>query len=132
MMTGHTIEDTRTRVPRIWALAGGVAAAAVWWPATVVAEPIDNTWDIEAYDDCINYTTKHSMQCCIESGGVPKLPDDPNGCAAPAAEPQGAPRGPVRVPPGMIPDITVAPADPGQPPPPAVDAPVVPIGPAAG
>ncbi len=71
-----------------------VAAATVLWPAESAAAPSDNSdpsWDIEAYDNCIQNTTKPTWQCCLESGGVPGPASDINTCTAPPVEPVGTP-----------------------------------------
>ena len=71
-----------------------VAAATMLWPTVAAAAPSDNSggsWDIEAYDNCVQNTTKPTWQCCLESGGVPGPPSDINHCGAPPAEPVGTP-----------------------------------------
>ena len=92
------------------------------------AAPDDGYWDIEAYDDCIQNTTKPSWQCCLDSGGVPTLPEDPNGCIAPPGEGQGSPLGP-GLPGANIGDPSVAPP-PAEPP--VLLPPTVPVGPVMG
>ncbi|MFA5707830.1 hypothetical protein [Mycolicibacterium sp.] len=132
-MNTDTISDSvsHTKFPARLAVVGWAVALALGAPATALAAPIDNTWDIEEYDDCMQNTTKPSVQCCIDSGGVPTLPADPHGCTAPPAEVQVAPQGPRTVPPRIIDDAPEVQLDPGQAPPEVVG-PTVPIGPATG
>lgn len=121
----------RTRFPARLTVVGWAVALALGAPATALAAPIDNTRDIEEYDNCMQNTTKPSWQCCIDSGGVPTLPADPNGCTAPPAQVQVAPQGPRTGPPRIIDDAPDIQVDPGQAPPEVVG-PTVPIGPATG
>ncbi|KUH87518.1 MULTISPECIES: hypothetical protein [unclassified Mycobacterium] len=116
-------------------LPGALCATAIAFvlPGIASAAPIDNTWDIEEYDNCIQNTTKPQWQCCIDSGGVPTLPSDPNGCTAPPAEGQGSQQGPRGLPSGPVTgDLPEVQGDPGQPPRTPLPTPIVPIGPAIG
>ncbi|MDH6193756.1 hypothetical protein M2272_000377 [Mycobacterium frederiksbergense] len=82
-----------TQVRRL--VCAAVFAAAVALPGSAIgvavianAEPDnDGSWDIKAFNDCIQNTTKPTWRCCIESGGVPSAPADLNICTAPRAKP---------------------------------------------
>lgn len=71
-----------------------MAAIAVGPTAMASAEPTDDGWDIQAYDDCVeraidatpNYDINSViMRCCIESGGNMTGPKDGVSCVAPPA-----------------------------------------------
>ena len=72
-----------TPLRRLLPAAFVAAAVALGTPAIASA-----VWDIEKYDDCIQNTTKPTVQCCLESGGVPNR--DASDCMAPPAEMQGS------------------------------------------
>jgi hypothetical protein len=65
------------------------ALAATTAPVSIAA-PSDDTWDIEAYDNCMRKTVRNADLCCIESGGVPGM-DPETGCHAPPAKAADAP-----------------------------------------
>lgn len=66
------------------------AAFAVPQPAISRAAPSDDTWDIEAYDNCMKKTIRNPDLCCVESGGIPGM-DPETGCHAPPAKAVDAP-----------------------------------------
>ena len=61
------------------------AAFAVPLPAVSLAEHSNDTWDIEAYDNCMKKTVRNADLCCVESGGIPGM-DPETGCHAPPAK----------------------------------------------
>lgn len=66
------------------------AALAVTTAPVSIAAPSDDTWDIEAYDNCMKKTVRNADLCCIESGGIPGM-DPETGCHAPPAKAADAP-----------------------------------------
>jgi len=66
------------------------AIFALTTPAISLAAPSDDTWDIEAYDNCMKKTVRNADLCCIESGGIPGM-DPETGCHAPPAKAADAP-----------------------------------------
>ncbi len=66
------------------------AAFALPAPAVSLAAPSDDTWDIEAYDNCMKKTVRNADLCCVESGGIPGM-DPETGCHAPPAKAADAP-----------------------------------------
>jgi len=66
------------------------AASALTTPAISLAAPSDDTWDVEAYDNCMKKTVRNADLCCIESGGIPGM-DPETGCHAPPAKAADAP-----------------------------------------
>ncbi|WP_071287678.1 hypothetical protein [Mycolicibacterium llatzerense] len=74
-----------------FASAALLAAALTVTTAPVsIAAPSDDTWDIEAYDNCMKKTVRNADLCCIESGGIPGM-DPETGCHAPPAKAADAP-----------------------------------------
>ena len=61
------------------------AALAVTTAPVSIAAPSDDTWDIEAYDNCMKKTVRNADLCCVESGGIPGM-DPETGCHAPPAK----------------------------------------------
>jgi hypothetical protein len=87
------------------AVALGIAA----YPAIASA-----TWDIEYYDNCIKTTTKPTVQCCLESGGVPNR--DASDCMAPPLDMQGSTQTPIPPRKSVVPTVPgVQPPMVGQP-----------------
>ncbi|KKW66338.1 hypothetical protein ABQE57_18180 [Mycolicibacterium elephantis] len=103
------------------------AAVVLSAQAFAAAAPDDDSWDIEAYDNCMKQTVRNADLCCIDSGGVPTSdpndtqPDGSPNCYAPPAEAQGVeqPGVPPRLPPGAVvgqlPVAPIAPAGPQNP-----------------
>lgn len=121
--SAHRKPDRRLLVPT--AVFG--AAVVLSAQAFAAAAPDDDSWDIEAYDNCMKQTVRNADLCCVDSGGVPTSdPDDtqadgsPN-CYAPPAQAQGVeqPGVPPRLPPGgivgQLPVAPIAPAAPTNP-----------------
>jgi hypothetical protein len=108
----------RLLAPAILLAVATVGGSAIGTPAVACAEPRE--WDIGVYDSCLqDYGGDpqkdpetwyfHVKWCCVMSGGV----YDGTHCVAPPAE-QGAQTGPqINLPPGGVPQLTVAPATPG-------------------
>lgn len=99
------------------AAAATVGGSAVGDPAVACAEPRE--WDIEAYDKCMQDFAGdpqkdpdtwyfHVRVCCLNSGGV----YDGTRCVAPPADAQTGPQ--INLPPGGVPQLTVAPVAPGS------------------
>jgi hypothetical protein len=91
------------------------AAFAVTTAPVSIAAPSDDTWDIEAYDNCMKKTVRNADLCCIESGGIPGM-DPETGCHAPPAKAVDAPQTatPTRPRPGLrgdLPTMVLEPAN---------------------
>jgi hypothetical protein len=110
--------------PAILFAVAAVGGSAIGSPAVACAEPRE--WDIGSYDSCVDQVNgavdrgviqrgndyiNYLKYCCSKSGG--DWNSDTNSCQAPAAE-QGTQTGPqINLPPGGLPQATLAPATPG-------------------